>query len=247
MAGFLACVDFLLFVAGTLFVADVCFDIARIAVSMYDSPFVYPHFETKVDVSRKRQPDKWDVVDHFLCDADNRDVLRDYARRAAVWEAEQMAFLTVCRLPFRRLRQYSEAIGCEPSCRFDTVREQTRYRQSDYVRIPYTVVVPCDTFRVRLETLVKRNEQLAAIGYEATLREYNAKDQRRLMTPELRRQIMERDGYTCQICGRYMPDGNDIHIDHIRPVSKGGKTVPSNLQVLCAKCNLSKGAKVIEM
>lgn len=65
------------------------------------------------------------------------------------------------------------------------------------------------------------------------------------MTSELRRQIMERDGYTCQICGRYMPDGTDIHIDHVIPVSKGGKTVPGNLQVLCSKCNLSKGARIL--
>ncbi len=41
-----------------------------------------------------------------------------------------------------------------------------------------------------------------------------------------------------------MPDGNGIHIDHIVPVSKGGKTVPSNLQVLCAKCNLGKQPRI---
>lgn len=34
------------------------------------------------------------------------------------------------------------------------------------------------------------------------------------------------------------------HIDHIIPVSRGGHTNPSNLQLLCPTCNLSKGAKV---
>ncbi len=76
------------------------------------------------------------------------------------------------------------------------------------------------------------------------MREYRAKNQRRPMTPELRRRVMERDGYTCRLCGRYMPDGDGIHIDHIVPVSKGGKTVPSNLRVLCAKCNLGKQPKI---
>ena len=33
-------------------------------------------------------------------------------------------------------------------------------------------------------------------------------------------------------------------IDHIVPVSKGGETVPWNLQVLCYKCNAEKGAKI---
>ena len=56
----------------------------------------------------------------------------------------------------------------------------------------------------------------------------------------------ERDNYTCQICGKYMPDEVGLHIDHIVPVAKGGKTVPSNLQVLCSKCNSSKGAKLVD-
>ena len=70
------------------------------------------------------------------------------------------------------------------------------------------------------------------------------KNQRKLMTPKLREQIKERDNYTCQMCGKEMFDEVGLHIDHIIPVSKGGKTVPSNLQVLCDKCNLSKRAKI---
>ncbi|MFR2065795.1 HNH endonuclease [Hominenteromicrobium sp.] len=46
---------------------------------------------------------------------------------------------------------------------------------------------------------------------------------------------------TCQNCGKYMPDGVGLQIDHIIPISKGGKTVASNLQVLCSKCNGRKG------
>lgn len=70
-----------------------------------------------------------------------------------------------------------------------------------------------------------------------------AESERSKMTKALREQIMERDNYTCQICGRYMPDGFGLHIDHIVPISKGGRSVPENLQVLCAKCNLSKSNK----
>lgn len=247
MVTLLAYIGFLLLAALACRIARVCRDAAQVLMDMRENPFAYPRLEIEIDVSRKRQPDSWDVVDRSLCDADNRDALRDYARRAEDWEAEQKAFLTVCRMPFRRLRQYAEATDGEPSCRFVTVRDQTRYRQVDWMRHPYTVSVACDEYLVSLEALAERDEQLAAIGYEATLREYDAKNQRRLMTPELRRRIMERDGYTCRRCGRYMPDGNGLHIDHIVPVSKGGKTVPSNLQVLCAKCNLSKGAKLIDV
>ena len=65
-----------------------------------------------------------------------------------------------------------------------------------------------------------------------------------MMTQELRERIKLRDNYTCQQCGKYMPDGVGLHIDHIIPVSKGGKTVESNLQVLCSVCNGSKSNRV---
>ena len=35
------------------------------------------------------------------------------------------------------------------------------------------------------------------------------------------------------------------HVDHIFPVSQGGIHHPSNLQILTAKANLSKGAKIL--
>lgn len=81
---------------------------------------------------------------------------------------------------------------------------------------------------------------LQKIDFQCTLNEYHCKNQRKLMTKALRKEIMLRDNYTCQICGKYMPDEVGLHIDHIIPVSKGGKTIVSNLQVLCSKCNGKK-------
>jgi 5-methylcytosine-specific restriction endonuclease McrA len=31
-----------------------------------------------------------------------------------------------------------------------------------------------------------------------------------------------------------------LHVDHIKPYSKGGETLAENLQTLCIKCNIGK-------
>lgn len=69
-----------------------------------------------------------------------------------------------------------------------------------------------------------------------------ARQQRAKMTPRLRYRILRRDGFVCQICGRGQADGVVLHVDYIKPVSKGGKTEPDNLRTLCDQCNLGKGA-----
>ena len=78
-----------------------------------------------------------------------------------------------------------------------------------------------DLESMSFEELEKVHEQLAEIGFECNLSQYHSKNQRKLMTPKLRREIAMRDGYTCQECGKYMPDGVGLHIDHIVPVFQG--------------------------
>lgn len=74
----------------------------------------------------------------------------------------------------------------------------------------------------------------------------SAAGQRALMTTRLRGQIKARDNYTCLTCGVSVAAEPHLllEVDHIMPVSRGGLSVPENLQTLCWKCNRSKGAKV---
>jgi len=53
--------------------------------------------------------------------------------------------------------------------------------------------------------------------------------------------IMLRD-VDCVFCG----SSENLEIDHIVPVSKGGDSEPENLQVLCRSCNRSKRTKSVE-
>jgi 5-methylcytosine-specific restriction endonuclease McrA len=52
---------------------------------------------------------------------------------------------------------------------------------------------------------------------------------------ELRLEILERDGWTCQVCG-----GPATQVDHVIPRVQGGASVPENLRAACAACNQAK-------
>lgn len=72
----------------------------------------------------------------------------------------------------------------------------------------------------------------------------SSKIERSVMTESMRYDVFKRDGFKCQICGATSKDGAQLHVDHIIPVSKGGKTEMSNLQTLCSRCNLGKSNKL---
>lgn len=55
--------------------------------------------------------------------------------------------------------------------------------------------------------------------------------------------VVRRDNSMCQKCSTILLE-KDIEIDHIIPLSKGGHTVESNLQVLCFGCNRTKGGNL---
>jgi hypothetical protein len=58
----------------------------------------------------------------------------------------------------------------------------------------------------------------------------------------LRATVLIRDNCICQMCGASPAKDRlvQLHVDHIEPYSKGGETVPENLQTLCAVCNIGK-------
>ena len=68
------------------------------------------------------------------------------------------------------------------------------------------------------------------------------------ITLKLRNEIMERNGYSCQLCGATGgdPDPCDpkkkvrLQIDHILPFTQNGPNDKDNLEVLCSVCNQSK-------
>lgn len=68
-------------------------------------------------------------------------------------------------------------------------------------------------------------------------------EEKRTIPLKLRLKVLQRDNFKCAYCGASPAvDPNiQLHIDHIVPFSKGGKTELSNLQTLCQNCNWGKG------
>ena len=70
----------------------------------------------------------------------------------------------------------------------------------------------------------------------------NKKMHTRVISDKLRYQVLKRDNFKCCACGASpaKDPSVELHIDHIIPWSKGGKTTIENLQTLCSRCNLGK-------
>lgn len=59
--------------------------------------------------------------------------------------------------------------------------------------------------------------------------------------PKTRRfEILKRDEYRCQLCGKSADDDVTLHVDHRVPLAKGGSNEDDNLWTLCETCNLGK-------
>lgn len=71
-----------------------------------------------------------------------------------------------------------------------------------------------------------------------------APEHRREPSIGIRYQVLCRDRFRCVICGRSPASDLQckLHVDHVVPFSKGGKTTLENLRALCAECNLGKGS-----
>jgi hypothetical protein len=68
---------------------------------------------------------------------------------------------------------------------------------------------------------------------------------KREISKETRAQVLERNGYTCQMCGVAAGDPDPLGglrpvrltIGHIKDKSKGGDDAPQNLRAICTNCN----------
>ncbi|KAL6205298.1 PREDICTED: uncharacterized protein LOC101304737 [Fragaria vesca subsp. vesca] len=65
---------------------------------------------------------------------------------------------------------------------------------------------------------------------------------RRIKCNLSRKNILCRDSFTCQYCS----SRENLTIDHVIPIARGGEWKWDNLVTACAKCNSKKGQKTVE-
>ncbi|CAI8186437.1 MAG: Uncharacterised protein [Glaciecola sp. HTCC2999] len=72
--------------------------------------------------------------------------------------------------------------------------------------------------------------------------DYIDMEHNRYIPGDVMQKVFERDGGKCVMCG----ETDNLHYDHKIPFSKGGSSKDEkNIQILCARHNLSKGDKLV--
>ncbi len=77
---------------------------------------------------------------------------------------------------------------------------------------------------------------------------------RRFVPLDVKVAILERDGFKCKICGKYLTSCREakrfiklgtglFHIDHIVPLLQGGRATMENLRLTCPECNMKRKKK----
>lgn len=96
-----------------------------------------------------------------------------------------------------------------------------------------------DRVRAQKRAWYRRNkERLRPLWNLRDKRKRNAEGS---FTPNDVERISVKQRGKCAICAASL--GTAFHRDHIIPLVLGGSNWPSNIQLLCAPCNIGKGAK----
>jgi len=92
-------------------------------------------------------------------------------------------------------------------------------------------------FKFKLIAVENVSDTSAAVEAESYLVERS-----RIIPTSVKLEVWARDGGKCVTCGAT----DELHFDHIVPFAKGGTSLKAeNIQLLCARHNLSKSAKIL--
>jgi 5-methylcytosine-specific restriction endonuclease McrA len=70
------------------------------------------------------------------------------------------------------------------------------------------------------------------------------KTNRHKISKDIKSRVFAKSNNICYLCGLFLSPF-DFNIDHVNPISKGGKNTLKNMKATHKKCNELKGNKII--
>ncbi len=110
-------------------------------------------------------------------------------------------------------------------------------READWIRYQETVMQAVDS-----KASIEFRHKMLMTSFLLDYPELEPLDAQRAFTDEQRATLFRKYNGICQNCQEKVK-WDEFQADHIKPFSKGGKTTVANGQLLCAKCNITKGTK----
>ena len=195
----------------------------------------------------KRSLDNADLYEYLICLANNNKKLIQLYKDLSINAINMSHFLQdadliedtpeeIIKSSGIRKKKFLEIENNLCSSLLDSIRDDTSIEIELYYESPKQVNTYTKTIHADYHALViAHSESSRREAAQIAVRQERLK-----MSAGLRYQVLQRDQFRCQICGATKEDGVKLHVDHILPVSKGGKTELSNLRTLCDRCNLGK-------
>lgn len=106
--------------------------------------------------------------------------------------------------------------------------------------ITYLWLDKCDVLEWYDDWIVRSSTWETRVPAVIMLKEFQ---KRRRMPRFSKTNLYLRDLYTCQYCSTQFPR-RLLTLDHVRPISMGGKTSWDNIVAACGPCNTRKGNKM---
>lgn len=142
---------------------------------------------------------------------------------------------------FAEMEAVWHRVGHRPS-KNDWEFQKPKYNYSTYKARFGGWVNACAAFIEHISENGRAVTQIAAPAETTSTRVTPKGEDNRGVPIKLRYRILTRDNYRCVLCGRSpaLELGVRLHIDHVIPFSRGGKTSEQNLRTLCESCNWGK-------
>jgi hypothetical protein len=202
--------------------------------------------ELIADLRRVASELKKDSVTHFEYQDKGKYGVNTYLRRFGSWlkSLERAGLKKTINMNtneeelFQNLEEVWTKIGRQPHYG-EMMAPLSKFHRGTYER-------RYGTWRKALEKFVQyinsEEKQIPKEKIEGSNKLSTQHKTKRGINWRLRFIVMKRDSFKCKMCGKSPATDSSIilHVDHIIPYSKGGETIPENLQTLCSKCNIGK-------